>query len=141
MDDGVILSLADLNTLIDSLRSEGRRAIGPVVRDGAIVHDDIESVDDLPAGMTDEAAPGHYRLARRDDAALFGYAVGPHSWKRFLHAPVQRLWRSEGERAAARVVAEPLSQEKTAFIAVRGCELAAIAVQDRVLGEGETVDR
>ncbi|HRY02593.1 MAG TPA: 4Fe-4S dicluster domain-containing protein [Beijerinckiaceae bacterium] len=141
MNDGVILSCADLNALIESLRAEGRRTIGPVARDGVIVYDDLESIDDLPAGMTDEAAPGHYRLARRDDDALFGYAVGPHSWKRFLHAPVQRLWRSEGERAAARVLAEPLSQEKTAFIAVRGCELAAIAVQDRVLGEGETVDR
>ncbi|MCC2109614.1 MAG: sulfite reductase subunit A, partial [Hyphomicrobiales bacterium] len=93
MNDCVILSCADLKALIESLRAEGRRTIGPVARDGVIVYDDLESLDDLPAGMTDEAAPGHYRLARRDDDALFGYAVGPHSWKRFLHAPVQRLWR------------------------------------------------
>src|SRR5262249_19663783 len=48
-------------------------------------YDDIASVADLPRGWTDEQDGGRYRLHRRDDDALFGYAVGPHSWKKFLH--------------------------------------------------------
>ena len=49
---------------------------------------------DLPIGWTDEQDGGHYRLRRRDDEALFGYAVGPHSWKRFQLPPDRRLWRA-----------------------------------------------
>src|ERR1017187_6527834 len=45
-----------------------------------------------PAGWTDHQEGGRYRLERRDDGALFGFAVGPQSWKRFLHPPVERLW-------------------------------------------------
>ena len=40
---------------------------------------ELQGSDDLPAGWTDEQDGGTYRLRRRDDDALFGYAVGPHS--------------------------------------------------------------
>jgi sulfhydrogenase subunit beta (sulfur reductase) len=40
---------------------------------------------------TDEQDGGKYRLRKRPDGALFGYAVGPHSWKKFLFPPVTRL--------------------------------------------------
>ena len=50
------------------------------------------AVDDLPAGWTDQQDGGTYRLKKRGDAALFGYAVGPHSWKKFLFPPRQRLF-------------------------------------------------
>ena len=50
----------------------------------AVVLDEIESVDDLPAGWGDEQDGGTYRLRRRDDGALFGWAVGAHSWKPYL---------------------------------------------------------
>ena len=49
---------------------------------------------DLPVGWTDEQDGGHYRLRRRDDEALFGYDVGPHSWKRYQLPPEVRLWRA-----------------------------------------------
>ncbi|MDW8468554.1 MAG: 4Fe-4S dicluster domain-containing protein [Burkholderiales bacterium] len=114
--------------------------LGPTVREGAIAYDEIASESDLPAGWTDEQAPGRYRLRRRADAALFGYAVGPHSWKRFLHPPRERLWRlrKNGDRIEA--IAEPESAPREAFLGVRACELAAIGILDRVLGEGELAD-
>lgn len=140
MDDGFVLTKEGLDALVAALVADGRRVVGPTARDGAIVYDEISGVADLPAGVGDEAAPGHYRLVQRDDSALFGYAVGPHSWKRYLHAPRQRLWRSQGQGAETRVIPEPLSEEKTAFIGVRGCELAAIAIQDKTLSSGDYVD-
>ncbi len=48
------------------LKARGYRVVGPTVRDQAIVYDDIASVDDLPAGWTDEQDGGRYRLLRRD---------------------------------------------------------------------------
>jgi sulfhydrogenase subunit beta (sulfur reductase) len=142
MDDDAqsVLDVQGLQALIDALRARGHRVVGPRVRDRAIVYDDIEGVADLPRGWTDVQEAGRYRLARRGDDALFGYAVGPQSWKAFLHPPVQRLWTARREDEAVTVTPEPSPQERFAFFGVRACELKAIAVQDRVFLGGQYVD-
>jgi ferredoxin len=130
----------DLQTLIELLAGRGYRVLGPVVRDGAIVYDDIAAVADLPAGWTDRQQAGHYALQRRDDDALFGYAVGPSSWKRFLHPPVETLWRARRDDGEFSIIpAEPPAQ-KFAFLGVRACELHGIAIQDRVFVAGPYPD-
>ena len=90
----IVLEPRGLEAMLAALRGQGYRVIGPQMRDHAIVYDDLDGIADLPAGWTDEQTGGTYRLHRRDDDALFGYAVGPHSWKRYLHAPRQALWQS-----------------------------------------------
>jgi sulfhydrogenase subunit beta (sulfur reductase) len=129
-----------LQALLDALGKRGYRVVGPTMRDQAIIYDDITSLADLPKGWTDEQDGGRYRLARRDDEALFGYAVGPQSWKRFLHPPVLPLWRAKRDGEAIDVSAEPAPDERFAFIGVRACELNAIAIQDKVLLGGPYVD-
>jgi sulfhydrogenase subunit beta (sulfur reductase) len=128
-----VVTLAGLHALLEALRRSGYRVIGPTVREKAIVYDDIAAVEDLPRGWTDEQDGGTYRLKRRDDDAVFGFAVGPHSWKKFLHPPVQPLWWTERDGADLRVVPEPIPTERFAFSGVRACDLHAIAIQDRVL--------
>jgi len=135
-----VVPLSRLGGLFDALRAEGWRLAGPRVRDGAIVYDEIESPADLPAGWTDEQAPGKYRLEKREDGALFGYVVGPHSWKKYLFPPVVRLWTAIRKGDAVEVEAPPPEAPRTAFIGVRACELAAIAVQDKVFLGGAFVD-
>ncbi len=134
-----IITTDGLQALLDALRRT-YRVVGPTLRDQAIVYDDIASVADLPRGWSDEQDGGHYRLVQRDDDALFGYAVGPHSWKKFLHPPVLRLWRTEHDGNDTRVVPESHPNERFAFIGVRSCELHAIAIQDRVFLGGAHVD-
>lgn len=126
--------------LLSALTNRGFRVIGPTVRDGAIIYDEITSAADFPVGWTDTQSPGSYRLARRADNALFGYAVGPHSWKRFLHPPRVTLW--SGEQRADGFSAAPQSADvpRYAFVGVRSCELHAIAIQDRVFLGGKYVD-
>ena len=67
-----------LDDLVALLREDGYRVVGPTVRDGAVVHGQLRGVADLPAGVGDEQAPGHYRLTT-DGAGWFGFAVGPSS--------------------------------------------------------------
>lgn len=134
-----------LPRLLDVLRTRGYRVIGPTVADQAIVYDELNSTDDLPIGYTDEQDGGHYRLKRRDDQAVFGFAVGPHSWKQFLHPPRVRLWRAERAQGEGsfRVVPEPPEPQdapKYAFVGVRSCELHAIAIQDQVFIGSHYVD-
>src|SRR6516164_7772356 len=104
-----VITQEGLSRLIGGLHADGFRVIGPTLRDQAIVYDDIESLADLPAGWTDEQDGGHYRVRRRSDAALFGYNVGPHALKRFLHPPLLTMWRAERTASGLEVkaAAEP----------------------------------
>jgi sulfhydrogenase subunit beta (sulfur reductase) len=135
-----VITTDGLQALLDALHRNGYCVLGPTVRDRAIVYDEIASVSDLPRGWTDEQNGGHYRLVRREDDAVFGFAVGPHSWKQFLHPPAEKLWRSERTGDSLRIVPEPAPSKRLAFIGVRACELRAIAIQDRVLMGDAYVD-
>lgn len=128
----VIVERGDLPCLLANLHDRGYQVVGPTVRENAIVYDTLTSVEDLPVGYTDEQDGGHYRLKSRGDAALFGYAVGPHSWKRFLHLPVLRLWSARRTESGFQFQPESQPSPKLAFFGVRSCELHAIAIQDRV---------
>ena len=130
-----------LDDLLGALRRRGLRVLGPTVRDGAIVYDDLERADELPIGWTDRQEAGTYRLERREDEARFGYAVGPHSWKQFLFPARLRLWRARANGGAPVVEEEPPDETPLAFIGVRACELNAIGIQDRVFTGGRFVDR
>ena len=118
-----------MSTLID----RGYRVVGPTLSDNAIVLAELTSADDLPQGWGVDVGPGHYRLRRRDDDALFGHSAGPQSWKQFLHPPRQKLWSSDGQ--------EPEETPRYAFLGVRACDLAAIAMLNGVLGKGAHPDQ
>lgn len=131
-NDCVILEREQFPDILTSLHTRGYQVVGPTVRGSAIVYDTLQSVDDLPIGYTDEQAGGWYRLKKRGDQALFGYAVGPHSWKQFLHLPLLRLWSAQRTPDGFQIVPESQEPAKMAFLGVRSCELHAIAIQDRV---------
>ena len=127
--------------VFSALRERGHRLLGPTVRDGAIVYDEIATIHDLPVGRTDVQEAGHYRLAERDDGAYFGYVVGPQSPKKYLFVPEQRLWSGRRtDDGGFSIDPEPPSSAATAFIGVRACELAAMGIQDVVFTGDEHRD-
>ncbi len=99
-----VVDLEALNQLIPALTRRGYQVIGPTIRDGAIVYDILRTLEDLPVGWTDEQEAGRYRLKKRDDRALFGYVVGPQSWKKFLHPPETRLFEAQRDGGAFRIL-------------------------------------
>ena len=106
--------------------------VGPTLRDNAIVYDEIAGLGDLPAGWTDHQDGGSYRLSRREDEALFGYVVGPHSWKKFFHPERLRLWQARRDGAGVSVIEDADPVPRFALLGARSCELHAIAIQDKV---------
>ncbi|MDZ7640209.1 MAG: hypothetical protein U5J83_18475 [Bryobacterales bacterium] len=82
-----VLGRDALPGLVEALSRRGYEIWGPTREDAALVYAPIESVDELPVGYSDEQAPGKYRLARRNDQALFQYASTPQSWKRTAATP------------------------------------------------------
>jgi ferredoxin len=129
-----------LQSLLDALIERGYVVVGPTIDQEAIVYDRIASVDDLPRGWTDVQGPGTYRLARRNDDSLFGYVVGPHSWKRFLFPAAAIVASADRTADGWKMASPPDDAPKYAFLGVRACELAAIRVQDKVFLEGPYVD-
>ncbi|MEU3166382.1 4Fe-4S dicluster domain-containing protein [Streptosporangium sp. NPDC006930] len=125
-----------LEALITELRSRGFTVVGPTARDGAIRFAELSCSAQLPAGRGDEQRPGHYRLTERDDELVFGFAASPDSAKRYTQPPRQRLSRTYGETVEEVEERAP----RIALLGVRSCDLAAIAVQDRVFLGGRHPD-
>lgn len=139
---------AALDALFDSLRRRGYILKGPTIRDAAIVYNDITTTADLPIGWTDEQGPASYRLRERSDKALFGFTVGPHSWKQYLFPPLLKIFSARRNGKEFQITDESiagdstngLDKKKYAFIGVRSCELNAIGIQDKVFKAGQYQD-
>jgi NAD(P)H-flavin reductase/formate hydrogenlyase subunit 6/NADH:ubiquinone oxidoreductase subunit I len=133
-----------LDRLIALLQEDGRRVIGPTVRDSAIVYGEIASGADLPNGIHDEQAPGRYRISTSsgDDptAKAFDYASSPSSWKSWTFPPTVPMARAtrEGDRLTYDDVRH--DAPRLAFLGVRACDLAALAIHDEVLAGGPYID-
>ena len=127
----------NLNGIIQQLTKAGYTVYGPVVKDGVIIYDTIESISQLPVGFHDAQAPGYYRLEKRDDNAFFGHVVGPQSWKKILYPSRVKLYTIT-EAGDVQLFGE--EKKLIAFIGVRSCELHAIGVLDKVLLGGKYKD-
>ncbi len=132
----VTLPREGLDALVRLLRDRGYEVIGPTEHAGAISPQPIESADQLPIGLGDVQEGGTYRVERRGDEAVFGFASGPSSWKRLLHRPEVKLWgtRADGE-GGWEVEAEADEPPPMAFLGVRSCDLHAIRSLDTALLE------
>ena len=135
------LAREGLDDLIALLRADGRTVIGPTIIDGAVVYDEIDGMDRLPIGWADRQEAGTYRLERRADDAVFGYNMGPTSWKRWTYparAAIGVSRRTVGGGASFETATpEP---PMLAFLGVRACEIEALRIQDTVLTGGPYVD-
>ncbi len=136
-----ILRTNQIQALIDFLHGRGFRTAGPTIRDCAVIYDEIKGIEQIPFGVADEQEAGFYRVKKRKEAGYFTYVVGAHSWKKFLNPPRCTLWKAKLDNGEMSLIAdEPETVPHYAFIGVRPCEIAAIAVQDRVFQDGPYVD-
>src|SRR5579864_7010791 len=135
LGSAVRIDLDALGVLISAIDRLGYQVIGPSLRDSAISYGPIHGIEDLPSGWTAEQGPGSYRLKRRTDGALFGYATGPKSLKNFLHPAEIKLLAAARSNGAFHILPNGETPPPQAFLGVRACELAAAGVQDRVLME------
>jgi len=123
-----------MDALVHLLCETGYTVIAPQVHDGVVRVKPITSADQIARGLRDEHDGGHYRLIDGDPQLWFDYVVGPDNPKRFFYPPTQRLFSLTIKGEAFEVNEAPPRPPKLAFIGVRPCELAAMAIQDRVFG-------
>jgi hypothetical protein len=117
----------------------GFTVLGPTVRNGAVVPGRLSSVEDLPRGWGDQQEPGSYRLRRRDDEAMFGYAADAVSWKSVLFPSHELIWEGSPTADGFTVEADDgrsgreLGDPPYGILGIRSCDLHALAIHDRVL--------
>ncbi len=130
------LDQSKLQSLIDLLRSEGFCVVAPTVDQQAILYDEITSAKQLPQGLCDNQSPALYQISKTpigpESQKYFHFNLGPHSWKKYLFPPESILPNQTTKPSAP---PKPL-----AILGARACELAAIAIQDKVFMSGPFVD-
>jgi sulfhydrogenase subunit beta (sulfur reductase) len=127
----LVIDREGVDALISALIERGYEVVGPTVRGQTILYDTITSTGELPVGLRDRQEAGTYRLEERDDDALFGYVVGPQSWKQFLTPPGTVFWKGLRTDDGFETV-EPEEPPSYAFFGARPCEVAAMKIQDDV---------
>lgn len=136
----VVIPKKALQAVFQALQESGYILVGPTLGESAIVYEPITSIDELPIGWTERQEAGRYRLEKRADQAYFGYVVGPTSWKKYLYPPRHRLFSTRRTENGFAIEPNAETTPRYAFIGARACELAAIAIQDRVFTEGQLQD-
>lgn len=132
----VVIDESGLASLFTVLSKAGYQTIGPKVRDGAVVYEEISSPAELPVGWSDEQDGGTYRLVPGTKGAMFEYLTGPASWKKYLFPSKHKLYAATRTGDGFKIDQEKDETPSYAFIGVRSCELEAIKIQDKVFGYG-----
>ncbi len=122
-----------LEALIARLREQGYTVYGPKADDSALHWRPIAGCADLPRGWTQELAPGRARLVPDSSSAMFHHWTCAEGLKAILHLPIVRVLAARRDNGAFRILDNPPPAEKCAFLGVRPCDLAALAILDRVL--------
>ncbi|MDT8376190.1 MAG: 4Fe-4S dicluster domain-containing protein [Mariprofundaceae bacterium] len=131
-----------LDRLLDALNSAGYRSIAALQRDGTVMWETISSADALPWNRREDQRPGHYRLNDYGSGRCFDITHGPQSLKPLTFAPREPLTTVRRDTDCSTLTFYPQKPvaEKIAVLGARACDIAALAIQQRVLEEGEYTD-
>ena len=133
MTAAVVIDADGLDQLIRGLVADGWQVVGPTVADDAVVLGPVSSIDDLPRGVGDEQEPGRYRLRDRGDDTFFSFAGPATSFKPILFPSRRLIWRGTRRPDGFDVDAPDADLQRLAVLGIRGCDLAAVGIHDRVL--------
>ncbi len=130
MDNAVFLPVENFQVLLDALREQGYRVLGPRVEDGTIRIDEIRDADAMPIGIESDQSPGRYRLRQAEHRRRFAWAAAAQTLKPLTFAPREDLWtcRRDDDGRLSFERCEPVA-ESLAVIGVRACDLAAMKLQ------------
>lgn len=135
-----LLTREDFARLLDALQARHDRVLGPVVHDGTVQWGTIARVEDLPIGWRDTQRPGFHRLERTEQPRYFDIVHGAESIKPLTFAPREPLLVLE--RGRKTFTAKPVDPQpqRIAVLGARACDLAGLAVQDRIFLDGPYAD-
>ena len=135
------LAREHFQALLDVLQDAGFRCIGPQIKEGAIVFNNITRTGQLPKGVVDVQEPGRYTLQDIDSERFFYWATGPQALKPHLFLPREILWQvARDDQGKLHFTTACEEQERLAFIGIRSCDLAALKLHDQHFLQSEYTD-
>jgi ferredoxin len=140
MNDQRDMPKAALGHLITILWRDGYKVLGPVARAGSVGFEEVRTLADLPVGKRDSQEAGRYRLESGAAGEVFGVVNGAGSLKPFFFAPEETLLEVRREDHDFTATETTPDGSRLAFLGVRSCDLAALAVQDRIFLQDRFVD-
>jgi len=137
-----LLRPAEVDHLIAVLRHRGYEVRGPVHRDGTVLLDEVNGLDDLAAGWRLEQHPGVSRVVPADEPTeVFAAVIGPTSPRSAVLPTRSRVLTADRDTDGTwHLAPEPTPDRPIAYLGVRACDLAALAIQDRVFTSGPVPD-
>jgi ferredoxin len=120
-----------LNTILTRLKEAGFATIGPRVKNETLVYEPLDNLEQLPRGYITEQEAGQFRLVYTGHNRYFDVIPGQQSWKQFLFPSRLEMFRMMKSGQTWKVQTPEPAARSFAFIGVRGCELAAIQIQDK----------
>lgn len=134
-----LLAAPQLGAVVEVLKQRGYTVYAPVLDHSTLMIRPIDSADELPRGVVDDQDAGTHRL-RHDGERYFDYTVPADSWKRLFFPPRLRMWQAAVQDGHLATAAEREPDGPAALFGVRGCDLEAIQVQDRIFLGGAHPD-
>ena len=130
--DTVFLKRHNLQSLIDAIMTAGYQCIGPQVRDDAIVYAELNNMEQLPQGISEQQSPGHYSLNKTGSLRYFDWANGPQAVKPNLFLPHEVLWTAQKDaESKVKFIDNTPAPVKQAMFGIRACDIAALYIQDK----------
>ncbi|NJO55235.1 MAG: sulfite reductase subunit A [Rhodospirillales bacterium] len=135
-----VIDRRGLQSLLDALLAEQYEVIAPKITDGAVGLASVRRIEELPLAWRDEQGAGRYRLEASPASELLDHGAPVHSWKRFLYPTSELLLRTHRVGNSIRFEPQEEAPKRLAFLGIRGCDLAALNVLDRVLAGDRGAD-
>jgi len=140
-DVHLFLPHTQLQALITALQQDGFLCIGPQVRDGTIVYDQLNHADHLPWGVRDHQLPGEYRLESIPEKKAFAFSNGPQAIKPILFKPQETVWKVIRDDDGKLQFQPHIPFERPiAIFGARSCDIAAMLIQDKVFMDKQHAD-
>jgi sulfhydrogenase subunit beta (sulfur reductase) len=128
------------NALLGKLKEQGYEIVGPHVENETLVYAPIAKLEDLPRGFVTEQEAGSFRLVYTGHTRYFDIIPGAQSWKQFLFPSRAELFTLRKADGTWNMETPRPTAPAYAFIGVRGCELAAIQIQDNAFLRSDFTD-
>ncbi len=136
----VVIQKADFDRLLSNLKANRYELLGPRIQNDTLIYGPIESLQDLPRGFVTEQEAGRFRLVQSGHNHYFDLIPGAQSWKQFLFPSQTEMFKLRKEAGTWKIDSPSPEKPFYAFIGVRGCELAAIHIQDAAFLRPDFVD-
>ena len=136
----IVIDKGALASVLNQLRDHNYTLIGPKIKEGAILYEEISGFEDLPVGWVDVQEPGSYRLENNGSGRFFDFVVGPNSWKQYLYPNGIELFATKQIDDGFQVSRNEQDLPQYAFIGARACELEAIQIHDRIFIDADIQD-